>query len=451
MLGQVLLGKYKVTRLLDEGGMSKVYIAQQTNPNREVVVKVLKDNLRANSKAVEHFRREIHIMSRFQHENAVAFYDSIPNDPAGPVLIMEYLRGVDLGVLQFRQGKFPPDRAGRLIGQLCEVLDVVHDQGIIHCDIKPGNLMVLNPGSAQESVKLMDFGLAKMLAMLYIAPDELVHPEAPVASGTPEYMSPEQIQGNDLDGRADLYSAGVVLYEMLAGQRPFTATTPTALMRSHLQDDPPTFEELGLGDQIPHAVEAVVRSCLAKLPDDRPKTGYELATRYEQALGKRILPVKSTATPAPMPASPAANGVKAPVAAPPAVNQRLNRNTMQHSIDAVMPEAMAMVKLKGFIHDLGGEVIESVPGMIRVRMGSAPTKKKSGLFGWLERGGTRQSVLEPTNSTTLELRMERRDPSQPNNLTITLLIVPGRGLVTGEWHSQCKKISLDLKAYLMGR
>jgi hypothetical protein len=96
--------------------------------------------------------------------------------------------------------------------------------------------------------------------------------------------------------------------------------------------------------------------------------------------------------------------------------------------------------------------MESVPGMIKVRLGgSAPEKKKSGLFGWLDKGAVKQGVMDPTSTTVLELRMERRDPSQPNNLTITLVIVPGRGLVTSEWQNRCKKIGMDLKAYLMGR
>ena len=452
MLGHVLLGKYKITRLLDEGGMSKIFLAGQTVPSREVVVKVLKDAMRVNHKALEHFRREIHIMSRFQHPNAVAYIDSAPNDTAGPVLVMEYLRGTDLGILLYRQGKLPPDRVGRLLVQLCDVLQTAHAQGIVHRDIKPGNLMIVHPGTPQETLKLMDFGLAKMASLLYISPDELVHGDSPVASGTPEYISPEQVRGNDLDGRADLYSAGIVLYELLTGKRPFTSTSASVLMNNQLKDVPPTFAELGMGDEIPMAIEEVVRSCLAKSPDDRPRNAEELALRYEQALGKRIMPIRSAAaTAAVNPLGPAMNALKAQSSAPP-VLRLTNRGAVQHSVEAVMPEAMAMIKLKGFIHDLGGTVIESIPGMIRVRLGSGQAeKKKGGLFGWMDRGGGKPGLLETASTTVLELRMERRDPALPNNLTITLVICPGRGLVTSEWHSRCKKIGMDLKAYLMGR
>jgi serine/threonine-protein kinase len=451
MQGHVFLGKYTVTRQLDEGGMSKIFLAHQTNPSRDVVVKLLKEHLRVRHKALEHFRREIHITSRFQHPNAVAYYDSIPNDPMGPVLIMEYLRGTDLAMLMYRQGKFAADRVGRIVAQLCSVLDKAHHQGIVHRDVKPGNLMIVHPGTPQETVKLMDFGLAKMSSMLYISPEDVLGRDTPVASGTPEYMAPEQIRSNDIDGRADIYSVGIIMYEMLAGKRPFESTSSTELMRCHLKDDPPTFRDQGMGDEIPIAIEEVVRNCLAKSPDDRPRTAEELALQYEQALGKRINPIRSTPGLA-MGASPgAASNGRPPPGSPP--TKRLTiRNVLQHTVEAVMPESMAMIKLKGFIHDLGGEVIESVPGMIKVRLGSStPEKKKSGLFGWLDKGGAKQGVMDPTSTAVLELRMERWDPSQPNNLTITLVIQPGKGLVTTEWQNRCKKIGMDLKAYLMGR
>src|SRR5262249_27570373 len=136
MLGQVILGKYKVTRLLDEGGMSKVYLARQSTPSRDVVIKVLKGHLLAQARAREHFRREIHIRARFRHPNAVAYYDSAPNDPAGPLLVMEYLRGVDLNILLQRTGRFTPERTGRILAQLCDVLQAAHDQGVVHRDLK---------------------------------------------------------------------------------------------------------------------------------------------------------------------------------------------------------------------------------------------------------------------------------------------------------------------------
>src|SRR5262249_3801447 len=152
-----------------------------------------------------------------------------------------------------------------------------HAAGIVHRDLKPGNLFILHPGTPQETVKLMDFGLAKMASLLYISPDELGPlDETPTASGTPEYIAPEQVRGNDVDGRSDLYSLGVILYELLAGRRPFERATVEELLLAHADDEPPTFADLELGEVIPEAIERVVRCCLAKYPEQRPQTAGEL-------------------------------------------------------------------------------------------------------------------------------------------------------------------------------
>jgi eukaryotic-like serine/threonine-protein kinase len=472
MMGQMVLGKYKITRQLDEGGMSKVYLARQIAPVREVVVKVLKDHLLAQPKAREHFRREIHIMARFNHPNAVAYFDGDPNDAAGPILVMEYLRGIDLNVLIQRGGRVTPERTGRLLAQLCDVLAAAHEAGIVHRDLKPGNLMVLYPNTPQETIKLMDFGLAKMSSMLYISPDELVDFTLPAAAGTPEYISPEQVRGSEIDGRGDLYSVGVILYEMLSGKRPFEGSVE-ALLVAHSDDRPPTFAERGLPDLVPPALEEVVRSCLQKNPDRRPRTAGELIQRYEQALGKRFTVVRrpstlgsglhrtvprtapsASTTPAPktvggsrqvtsLRAAGLLAGVNGTAGAAAAAEER---NGLQHSIEATMPEAMAMVKLKGFIYDLGGEVVESVPGMIRVRVpdGKAP-RMAAGLFGWFDNAKTATQGA----STDIELHMLRKDPTQPSRLTITLVMRPSSGPMTPDWKTRCKKIGQDLGAYLM--
>jgi serine/threonine-protein kinase len=470
MLGQLILGKYKVMRPLDEGGMSKLYLARQQDLARDVVVKVLKDQLRAQAKTVEHFRREIYITARFNHPHAVAGYDfSTSEKNGGPLLVMEYLRGVDLAALQQRDGRFPPERVGRLLAQLCDVLQYAHEQGIVHRDLKPGNLMILHPGTPQEMVKLMDFGLAKMSNMLYISPEELIDFRLPAASGTPEYISPEMVRGNEMDGRGDLYSVGVILYELLTGRRPFVHGSIEELMLAHADDRPPSFAEAGLPGVVPPAVEAVVMSCLAKYPDQRPRDAWELAQSYERALGRRILNGRATGRPtaqgglSPQGLRPSAQGGLRPSAQgemrPSAQGQlrprssaqvpvvpAAERNAYRQSIDATMPEAMALLKLKGFIYDLGGEVVESVPGMIKVRLIEAEEKKSGGgLFGWMS--GSKQGMV--ATATDVELHMERPDPAQTSRLTITLVMRPG-GAVTPEWRDRCAAVGRNLQAYLMG-
>ncbi len=285
MLGQVVLGKYRVSRLLDEGGMSKVYLARQSDPMRDVVIKVLKESQRGSTKAMDHFRREIHITSRFQHPNAVICYDSSLKDPGGPLMVLEYLRGVDLSAMLQREGRFTPERTGRLLVQLCDVLQAAHDARIVHRDIKPGNLMILYPGTPHETLKLMDFGLAKMESMLYISAEDLIDFNIPAASGTPEYISPEMVRGSDMDGRSDLYSVGVLMFEMLAGRRPFVHGNVEKLMLAHAEEPPPSFAQVGLVDAVPSAIEEVVVSCLAKFPDQRPRSAERSGTGLRESAG----------------------------------------------------------------------------------------------------------------------------------------------------------------------
>jgi serine/threonine-protein kinase len=448
MAEQIYLGRYKVSRQLDTGGMSRIYLARDLQRSRDVVVKVLKPELQAQAKVREHFRREIHIMSRFEHPNVVKYLDAGTHPSAGPVLVMEYLKGVDLGELLHQHGRFTPERAGRLLAQLCDALQATHDAGVIHRDIKPGNLMIVDAGTPGETLKLMDFGLAKIKALYYIAPDELVNYVEPAASGTPEYICPEEVRGTAVDPRSDVYSVGVVLFEMLTGKLPFEGTNPQHLMRCHVDRLPPTFANLGLGNVIPDAIESVVRSCLGKHPDQRPNSAVELAVLYEKALGQRITQFRRGPAPATERMPSLRTREPAPLGATPAPAKRLGpaRHAIEHRIEAVMPEALAMVKLKGFIHDLGGDVVESVPGMIRVRL-CEQREKKGGFLSWIGHKTTATVAF-----AELELHMDRPDPQQPNRVTITLVINPGNGLVTLEMRNRCNKIGRDLQAYLlMGR
>jgi serine/threonine-protein kinase len=444
MVGQVFLGKYVVVSALAEGGMSRLYLARQVASGREVVVKLLKEEYLAQRETAEHFRREIHVTTHFQHPNAVAALDSAPNSPMGPVLVMEYLRGVDLHELICRKGRFPAQRVAQLLVQLCDVVQAAHDQGIIHRDLKPGNCMILSAGTSRETLKLMDFGLAQMRSVLYIAPEEVGASGLPAAAGTPEYMCPELARGLEMDQRGDLYSIGVILFELLTGRRPFEEPTPDDLLLAHLRKPPPRFRDFGLGDLIPPSVEVVVLSCLAKLPADRPANAAELARRFLRATGSTHLSAN--------PATPTRGSglIGRPVLSPAAAD----RSTFRHSIEAVMPESMALVKIKGFIHDLGGKVVDSVPGMIKVRLPEpqAQTNQKGSLFGRAGPGSRPVSAMQVVSASDMELHMEREDPEQPNRLTVTLLMRPvGRGLVTPAWRKRCNEIGRDLQAYLMGR
>ena len=449
MVGTVFLGSYKTLQLLDEGGMSKIYLARQADSDREVVVKVLKETHLKQPKTCEHFRREIHITSRFKHPFAVIYYDGAPQSPHGPVMVLEYLRGVDLNILLHREKRFTVERTGRLLAQLCNVLQAAHDAGVVHRDVKPGNLMIQYPGSPLEQLKLMDFGLAKMSSLLYISPDEVFDCTLPPTSGTPEYIAPEQGCGRDMDHRGDLYSVGVLLFEMLTGQRPFAGATVHELLLAHANQSPPSFAELGLADQLPSAVEQLVRDCLAKHPDQRPASANDLLQRYESAVGKRFPLPRRAGLVSDDTSTPAERLDETPAPTRPLLVSD-DPLAVEHQMEVSMPESMAMLKLKGFIGGLGGEIVESVPGLIRVHVAERRDEKKSFLASWISPGRTTTLRTTLAVAHIIELHMRRLDLSRPGRLTVTLVMRPG-GAATPEWRTRCEAISRDLQAYLMGR
>jgi serine/threonine-protein kinase len=463
MVGRVFLGRYETIRVLGEGGMGRVYLAKQTDLGRQVVVKVMHDHIAADPKFRERFARETLLMARFTHPFAVTLYDASLNDPQGPCIVMEYIRGISLDALLRSDNKLEPVRVGRLLGQLCEVLQAAHAEGIIHRDLKPANLMIVDPGTAYEILKVMDFGLAKLLD-----PDPMVRlasvTNTEFAVGTPGYMCPEQARGEDMDGRGDLYSVGVILYEMLTGRLPFSGRSTMDMLLAHATEEPPSFAQSG-ARSLPIAIEHVVQSCLTKDPKDRPASARELHERYQAALANATGPTGTIAEFKPPPPSPrlAAPVRLAPPAPPPALAGPVPAPTQApvqtprdydplaiiHHMDAWMPERIAAYKLTGFIGDVGGDVIESVPGRIKVRLGgkgsvySAPTR---GTLAWL-------GLNRRAGQIDMELRLVRADTSRDNHLRITVLLRPTIGDLSAdeEWQKLCRQIFCDLRAYLMGQ
>jgi serine/threonine-protein kinase len=434
MIGRVFLGRYEATRVLGEGGMGVVYLARQQDLGRQVVVKVMHDRCAADPKFRERFSKETLLMARFQHPYAVTLYDAALDDPHGPCIIMEYIRGITLdALLHANNGKLNPVRVGRLLSQICEVLQAAHNAGIIHRDLKPSNLMVADPDTPYERIKVMDFGLATMLGT------KSLHDAASAeyAVGTPAYMCPEQVRGEEMDHRGDLYSVGIMLYEMLTGQLPFSSRSTMELLLAQATEVPPGFAEVGAADAVPPAVEEVILCCLAKDPVQRPQSARELAERYERAvLGDPERP----AAPEPPP-----KRQETPARAASA-RKATDPNAVVHHLEAWMPEAIATYKLRGFVSDVGGEVVESVPGCIRVHLGQPGSvyNVSSGPFSWL--GGGRKSGIE------MELLMEQADSDRKGQLHITVQMRPlqGKPRHSNAWQSRCNQVYCDLRAYLMG-
>src|SRR5262245_16890580 len=156
MVGRIFLNRYEAIRLLGEGGMGKVFLARQLDLGRQVVIKVMHDHIVTEPKFRERFERETLLMANFQHPYAVTLYDASLSDPLGPCIVMEFVRGINLETLLIRNGRMSPGRVGRLMGQLCEVLQAAHDEQMIHRDLKPANLMVVDADTPREKIKVMD-------------------------------------------------------------------------------------------------------------------------------------------------------------------------------------------------------------------------------------------------------------------------------------------------------
>jgi serine/threonine-protein kinase len=455
MTGQVFMGRYEAIRLLGEGGMGRVFLARQLDSGREVVVKVLHDEIAAQPKVRDCFRQEMLFLARFRHPHVVSLIEaSAADDPAGLCLVMEYIPGITLEQLRRGSRRLDPERVGRLLSQLCLALHAAEALKIIHRDLKPANLMVVDPDTPGEKLKVMDFGLAKPAAALYLPKERLEDPEHFFsACGTPEYICPEQVRGDEVDHRGDLYSTGVILFELLTGRLPFDRGTIKSTLLAHANDPVPRFAEVGVKD-VPPAIEEVVQSCLAKYPVERPQTARALAERYERALGRKLTRPEDWVL---LPAT-RMSGVR-PALRAAAARRPADRHTVVHQLEAWMPERIAVIKLLGFVHDVGGEVIESVPGRIRVRLAGLAERTatpRGSHHGLLARFGRGPKVEEapPPPGIQMELHMEKQDAGTLSRLRVTVLLRPEGGAQQATdpaWRTRCDELHRDLCAYLIGR
>jgi serine/threonine-protein kinase len=443
MIGRVFLGRYEAVRLLGEGGMGRVYLARQIDLGRQVVVKVMHDHIAADPRFRDRFERECHLMAGFQHPYAVTLYDASLTDPHGPCLIMEYVKGINLDQLLAKNRRLSPARVGRLVAQLCDVLQAAHEQGMIHRDLKPGNLMVIEADTPRERLKVMDFGLAKLVDSTVLK--KVTDTNVDFAVGTPGYICPEQVRGEEMDHRGDLYGVGIILYELLTGRLPFQRESSMDMLLAHATEPPPTFAQLELGDVIPAEIEAVVMACLEKDPSKRPQTARELAERYDRALETARAAtggagVDSGSYPRPHVPVPTQPGIDVgPIPSDP--------STYECTMEAWMDQAVGRVKIRGFVHDFGAEVLESVPGLIRLRLGSQRVKgrKTPTALSWLGIGRR----LGPID---VELWMHQIDPARENRLFIVVRFRPTHStqLLDQDWRDRCDQIFIDLRAYLVG-
>ncbi|MEO9060273.1 MAG: serine/threonine-protein kinase, partial [Ktedonobacteraceae bacterium] len=292
LLGQAL-GTCVLKGLLGRGGMGVVYLAHQSRPRRSVAVKVLMPGLLLESSIraefLVRFRREADAIAALDHVHIMPIYEYGEQEDLA-YLVMPHVTGGTLREVLEKRGRLPLNEIVPIIEQAAAALDYAHAQGIIHRDLKPGNILF----HADGRVVLADFGLAKILNETNEMQHESSNPSsAGTIIGTPEYFSPEQSTGNPVDQRTDVYSLGIVLYQMLTGRVPFTGSTAVAIAVKHTIEMPPS--PSALNPTIPRSVEAVVMKAIAKKPENRYASSGELACALRAAVPEAaLLPSSNT-------------------------------------------------------------------------------------------------------------------------------------------------------------
>ena len=270
LLGREILGRYRLVRLIAEGGMGRVYLAEQAvgTVTRKVAVKVLRRQLSDDRQLVSRFSREAETLVRLTHPNTVQLFDFGALPDGTLALVMEYVEGHSLAK-ELARGPLPLPRVERLLVQLCAALREAHAHGIVHRDLKPDNFVITNRGGHGDFVKVLDFGIAKVSAADEAKTAKLT--QHGMIIGTPPYMSPEQFSAEPVDARSDVYSLGVIVYEMLTGRLPFEANTPWEWATKHLAVEPAPIDVSAIpGASERHVV--ALRRALAKKVDQRAQS-----------------------------------------------------------------------------------------------------------------------------------------------------------------------------------
>lgn len=284
------LGKVRIERLIARGGMAEVYLGTHTSLERRVAVKVLLSYLESEPELQARFQREARVLAGLRHPSIVQIYDFDVYE-GQPYLVMEYVPGTSLSAIlreaHKNNGRLTLREAGRILVMIASALDYAHAQGIIHRDVKPANVLVTAPGEPptpgqplppDTEAILTDFGLLRLR-------DSASQTASGTVSGTPAYMSPEQARGASVDHQSDIYSLGVMLYEILAGRVPFDADTSMGVLMKHIQEPPPPIPDL------PLAIQNVLNRSLEKRPQDRYQTAREMARAFLEACGLNLADV----------------------------------------------------------------------------------------------------------------------------------------------------------------
>ena len=297
LIGQIIADRYRVLSLIGEGGMGRVYLAEHVHMGRKSAVKVLSPALAVSAEAITRFHREAANASRINHPNVAAIYDFGEASEGVMYLAMEYVEGETLTALLRREGRLDIARAAQLTKQAADALASAHHFGIVHRDLKPDNIMVARNMEGGDLVKVVDFGIAKSMG-----PSSQTVTTAGISIGTPEYMSPEQLAGEKLDARTDVYSLAVVLFHMLTGVLPYPQVTSRETLVKRLTSPPRKLQDVAADVEWPVGLERALDRALAPAVDDRYSSvgdfGRDVLAAAELSVAHSVSDLTSAAAPA---------------------------------------------------------------------------------------------------------------------------------------------------------
>lgn len=285
-IGTTIAGKYRLLHRIGVGAMGSIYRAEQITLGKTVAIKLLHTHMLADPTLSKRFHREARAAARLSHPNTITIYDFGTTDEGSLYIAMEYIDGRDLAQLLHAEFPIEITRILNILKQVCSALDEAHEQNVIHRDLKPENIMVMNTRHAQDVVKVLDFGIAKISDRDDGNRGDSFQTMAGIVCGTPEFMSPEQARGEVLDPRTDIYSLGVLLYQLLTKQVPFSGESPLSVVTKHLTEPAPSPK--AKNPDIPDALDALVLQLLDKKRENRPQTALALKKaleRIEMTLG----------------------------------------------------------------------------------------------------------------------------------------------------------------------
>jgi serine/threonine-protein kinase len=290
-IGQTLLDQFKIEEKIGAGGMGSVYRARQTTLHRDVAIKILHPELADNRDAVRRFKREARVSTALDHPNVVRvfLFGQLPDGSL--YIVMEFLRGRSLLELIQRDGALPVHRALHIITQICDGVGEAHAQGVVHRDLKPENIVLVSKSRDPDCVKVLDFGIARVLW----GDDQTQATQSGLVFGTARYISPEGAAGEATDARSDVYSLGILTYQLLCGETPFDAPSPVAMLMKHIHAHPPHLLTHERARHVPEPIADVVMRALSKNPEGRYDDAHAFGDALRAAAERAGFDVRSVA------------------------------------------------------------------------------------------------------------------------------------------------------------